>query len=210
MATASALHTRMLRGRERRGNTSRELAGRLALQLHLIKEGIRDAIEAAPIEVALQVEPVFEKPAEHHATRQWCGQLLDMYRGWANNRHMQLSELAADQMRQPRLLISGFGAHRVLAQEVGLHVLEADEDKGPRRATARVNIAVAPLGDIPVEKQERLLAEAFEASPRTGAIVRRYRSTPSPLVRNMNGSWRSGRLDAVLRGDFDLIAASQS
>jgi hypothetical protein len=30
------------------------------------------------------------------------------------------------------------------------------------------------------------------------------------LVRNMNGSWRSGRLDAVLRGDFDLIAASQS
>jgi len=26
----------------------------------------------------------------------------------------------------------------------------------------------------------------------------------------MNGSWRSGRLDAVLRGDFDLIAASQS
>jgi hypothetical protein len=73
-----------------------------------------------------------------------------------------------------------------------------------------VHIAVAPLGDIPVEKQERLLAKAFEASPRTGAIVRRYRSTPSPLVRNMNGSWRSGRLDAVLRGDFDLIAASQS
>ena len=210
METASALHTRMLRGRERRGNTSRELAGRLALQLHLIKEGIRDAIEAAPIEVALQVEPVFEKPAEHHATRQWCGQLLDMYRGWANNRHMQLSELAADQMRHPRLLISGFGAHRVLAQEVGLHVLEADEDKGPRRATARVNIAVAPLGDVPVERQERLLAEALAASPRTGTIVRRYRSTPSPLVRNMNGSWRSGRLDAVLRGDFDLIAASQS
>jgi ATP-dependent Clp protease ATP-binding subunit ClpC len=210
METASALHTRMLRGRQRRGNTSRELAGRLALQLHLIKEGIRDATEAAPIEVALQVEPVFEKPTEHQATRQWCGQLLDMYRGWANNRHMQLSEPLVDQMRQPRLLISGFGAHRVLAQEVGLHVLEADEDKGPRRATARVSLAVAPLGDIPVDKQERLLAEAFAASPRPGSIVRRYRSTPSPLVRNMNGSWRSGRLDAVLRGDFDLIAASQS
>jgi ATP-dependent Clp protease ATP-binding subunit ClpC len=123
---------------------------------------------------------------------------------------MQLSEPVVDQMRHPRLLISGFGAHRVLAQEVGLHVLEADEDKGPRRATARVSLAVAPLGDIPVDKQERLLAEAFAASPRTGTIVRRYRSAPSPLVRNMNGSWRSGRLDAVLRGDFDLIAASQS
>jgi ATP-dependent Clp protease ATP-binding subunit ClpC len=210
METASALHTRMLRGRERRGNTSRELAARLALQLHLVKEGIRDAIEAAPIEVALQVEPVFEKPAEHQATRQWCGQILDMYRGWANNRHMQLSERTAEQVRHPRLLISGFGAHRLLAQEAGLHVLEGEEEKGPRRATARVKIAVAPLGDMPAEKQERLLAEAFEASPRTGTIVRRYRSTPSPLVRNMNGSWRSGRLDAVLRGDFDLIAASQS
>ena len=45
-------------------------------------------------------------------------------------------------------------------------MLEGDEEKGPRRATARVKIAVAPLGDMPVEKQERLLAEAFEASPR--------------------------------------------
>jgi len=24
----------------------------------------------------------------------------------------------------------------------------------------------------------------------------------------MNGGWRTGKLDAVLRGDFDLIAAS--
>ena len=26
----------------------------------------------------------------------------------------------------------------------------------------------------------------------------------------MNGSWRSGKLDAVLGGDFDLIAASRA
>jgi ATP-dependent Clp protease ATP-binding subunit ClpC len=210
MKTASALNARLLRGRERRGNPSRELAGRLALQFHLIKEGIKDALEAAPIEVAVRVEPVFEKPAGPHDTRQWCEQLLAMYRGWANNRHMQLSELSGEDMRHPCLLISGFGAHRLLAQEVGLHVFEGDEDKSPRRATARVSLAVAPLGDVPINKQRRLLLQAFEASPRSGSIVRRYRSTPSPLVRNMNGSWRSGRLDAVLRGDFDLIAASQS
>jgi hypothetical protein len=46
------------------------------------------------------------------------------------------------------------------------------------------------------------------AAARRGA--RRYRSDPSPLVRNMNGAWRSGRLDAVLADDFDLIAASQA
>jgi ATP-dependent Clp protease ATP-binding subunit ClpC len=210
MKTANGLRDRLWQGRERRGSASRELASRLALQLHLLKEGIKDALEDAPIEVALRVEPVFEKPAEHQETRQWCRQVVDMYRGWANNRHMQLSELAGDQGHEPWLLISGFGAHRLLVQEVGLHVLDGDEEKGARRATARVNVAVAPLGDLSLEKQLRLLAEAFELSPRGSSIVRRYRSTPSPLVRNMNGSWRSGRLDAVLRGDFDLIAASQS
>jgi len=210
MKTATGLRQRLLQGRERRGNASRELASRLSLQVHLLKEGIKDAFEDAPIELALRVEPVFEKPAEHQETRAWCGQLLDMYRGWAHNRHMQLSELAGDQGQRPWLLISGFGAHRLLLQEVGLHVLEGDEERGARRATARVNIAVAPLGDISLERQQRLIAEAFERGPRAGSIVRRYRSAPSPLVRNMNGSWRTGRLDAVLRGDFDLIAASQS
>jgi ATP-dependent Clp protease ATP-binding subunit ClpC len=210
MKTAAGLRTRLLRGQERTGKTSRELAGRLALQFHLLKEGIKDALEGAPIEVALRVEPVFDKPAEHQETRQWCQQLLAMYRGWANNRHMQLSELDGEPARQPWLLISGFGAHRLLTREVGLHVLEGGEDRGARRATARVNLAIAPLGDLSAEEQQRLIAGAFEQGPRPGSIVRRYRSAPSPLVRNMNGSWRSGRLDAVLRGDFDLIAASQS
>jgi ATP-dependent Clp protease ATP-binding subunit ClpC len=40
--------------------------------------------------------------------------------------------------------------------------------------------------------------------------VRRYRRKPSPLVRNADGSWRSGRLDLVLRGDFDLLAAAEA
>ena len=53
-------------------------------------------------------------------------------------------------------------------------------------------------------------AEAFARGPQPHAVVRRYRREPSPLVRNMNGSWRTGKLDAVLRGDFDLIAASQT
>ena len=209
MHTAAHLNARLLRGKARTGNASRELAGRLALQLHLIKEGIKDTLEAAPIEVALRVEPVFEKPAEHHDTRAWCGQLLDMYRGWAVNRHMQLSELAGEAGRQPWLLISGFGAHRLLAQEVGLHVLE-DDDQDARRATARVSLAVTPLGDVSRDRLRRALAAAFDAAPPQLSIVRRYRRGPAPLVRNMNGSWRSGRLDAVLRGDFDLIAASQA
>jgi ATP-dependent Clp protease ATP-binding subunit ClpC len=123
---------------------------------------------------------------------------------------MQLDELfgiAAHEL--PLLLISGFGAHRLLEKEAGLHVLEQPEGEGGRnRATARVRLAVPPLGDLPPAKLRRALADALEQGARPHAVVRRYRSGPSPLVRDMNGSWRTGRLDAVLGGDFDLVAAS--
>jgi ATP-dependent Clp protease ATP-binding subunit ClpC len=210
-STADALRARLSKGAERSGKSSRELVGRLALQLYLLKEGIRDVFETAPIEVALKVEPALERPGEREATRAWCARLADMYRAWAGNRHMQLVEIAgigAGDM--PVLLISGFGAHRLLEQEAGLHVLERADDERGRRATARVRLAVAPLGDLPADKLRRALVEALEHGARPHAVVRRYRSDPSPLVRNMNGAWRSGRLDAVLAGDFDLIAASQA
>jgi ATP-dependent Clp protease ATP-binding subunit ClpC len=35
--------------------------------------------------------------------------------------------------------------------------------------------------------------------------VRRYRERPSPLVRDSRLGWRSGRLDFVLDGNFDLL-----
>jgi ATP-dependent Clp protease ATP-binding subunit ClpC len=201
-----------VKGTERTGKHSRELVGRLALQLYLMKEGIRDVTEHAPIEVALLVEPAFEKSGDAQATRQWCLRLIGMYRAWAGNRHMQLAELSdAGARHLPLLLISGFGAHRLLEREVGLHVLDlGEDDAGPGRVAARVRLAIPPLGDVPKDRLRSVLAEAFERGQRPHAVVRRYRSDPSPLVRNMNGSWRSGKLDAVLRGDFDLIAASHS
>ena len=208
-ATAEALRGRLAKGTQRTGKHSRELVARLALQLHLIKEGIKDAVEAAPIEVALRVEPALEKPGDHQATRGWCLQVLGMYRAWAGNRHMQLSEIGEGGERNlPWLLISGFGAHRLLTQEIGLHVLEGGDEKGASRVAARVRLAIAPLGDLPADKLRAALGEAFARGPQPHAVVRRYRSEPSPLVRNMSGSWRTGKLDAVLRGDFDLIAAS--
>jgi ATP-dependent Clp protease ATP-binding subunit ClpC len=125
---------------------------------------------------------------------------------------MQLSGIAGGSQRDlPWLLISGFGAHRLLSKEVGLHVLElADDGKGPGRTAARVRLAIAPLGDLPPDKLRAALADALARGPQPHAVVRRYRRHPSPLVRNMNGGWRTGKLDAVLCGDFDLIAASQA
>jgi ATP-dependent Clp protease ATP-binding subunit ClpC len=211
MSTAQSLRNRLVKGQQRAGKSSRELVARLALQLHLIKQGVADVFEAAPIEVALAIEPSFERTVDSQATRDWCNELAAMYRAWANNRHMQLAEIAANTSRNPPLLlISGFGAHRVLAQEAGLHVLElADDDKRSSRVTARVRLAVVPLQDHQGDRLRKAVLLALEQAQPPHAVVRRYRNAPAPLVRSMNGGWRTGRVDAVLRGDFDLIAAMQ-
>jgi ATP-dependent Clp protease ATP-binding subunit ClpC len=211
--TIAALRARLARAVHRPGYYSRELVSRLALQVSLVKEGVRDVFEGAPIEVALAVEPALDPAGEDSpATAAWCRQLLDMYRGWSCNRHMQISELDGSGRNEPPiLLISGFGAHRVLARECGLHVLELpDGSKGSSRATARVVLVVTPLGDVPSAKMESAVIRQLDTAPRLSTLVRRYRGEPAPLVRNADGSWRTGRFDAVLRGDFDLLAAEEA
>jgi ATP-dependent Clp protease ATP-binding subunit ClpC len=207
--TAEALRGRLARGTGRPAHYSRELVSRLALQLHLVAQGVNDVLEAAPIEVALIVEPALE-PTASKATREWCEKLLGMYRAWSSNRHMQDSEMPRGNRELPMLLVSGFGAHRVLSRESGLHVFElTDATDGPNRVTARVRLAVAPLGDLPPPWLRSALIQAFEQAAPSNTVVRRYRGEPAPLVRNADGTWRTGKLDAVLRGDFDLLAADE-
>jgi ATP-dependent Clp protease ATP-binding subunit ClpC len=109
------------------------------------------------------------------------------------------------------LLISGFGAHRILALETGLHVLElSDDDRAASRATARVRVGVAPLEELSKAKLKQALKAALNGASPANSVVRRYRADASPLVRDLVGGWRSGRLDAVLAGAFDLMAPSRS
>jgi ATP-dependent Clp protease ATP-binding subunit ClpC len=59
-------------------------------------------------------------------------------------------------------------------------------------------------------RDENAAAEAcrlLDIAAPTSAIVRRYREGPAPIVRDVAAGWRSGRLDAVLGGDFDLLSA---
>jgi ATP-dependent Clp protease ATP-binding subunit ClpC len=124
---------------------------------------------------------------------------------------MQISEVPGRAGDAPILLISGFGAHRALDRETGLHVLEtSDGGKNATRITARVRVAPAPAGELPPAKLRVALAMGFAASAASNILVRRYRDGASPSVRDMKAGWRSGRLDAVLRGDFDLIGTIQS
>ncbi len=207
--TANALHGRLGRYSRTPARYSAELSGRLALQLHLIREGIRDAFEDAPVELALIIEPVFDGAGDRQATLAWCNKLRSMYRAWAGKRRMQILEMTspAKDKDTPVLTVSGFGAHRILAPESGLHVFETSEG-GAGRVTARVRLAVVPLGDVPAAKEQKIVAESLDEAPRLNAVVRRYREEP-PLVRDAAGKWRTGRLDLVLGGEFDLLQATE-
>ncbi len=205
--TAKALHGRLARYSRSPRPYSAELSGRLALQLHLIKEGIKDALDDAPVELALAIEPVFDGAGDRQATVAWCQKLTAMYRAWAAKRRMHVGELPSTGKDSPIIVVSGFGAHRTLSPEAGLHVFEPSEGAAGR-VTARVRIGVVPLGDVPAAKERRVTVKALDEAPRPNAVVRRYREEP-PLVRDAGGKWRTGRLDLVLGGEFDLLQAGQ-
>ena len=87
-----------------------------------------------------------------------------------------------------------------------MHVIDTDDPSRPR---ARAYVTVAPQPDLPEEAPpaeiERSLRESGPPEAVRTAIVRRYRRDPSPLVRDAVRGWRTGRIDLVLGGQFDLM-----
>jgi ATP-dependent Clp protease ATP-binding subunit ClpC len=129
--------------------------------------------------------------------------------GLARARNMTLSEVAGlSGIEGSALLISGFGAYRTLAREEGLHVLEGvDLPETTSRMTARMLLVPVPPGEMSKARLRQFITEELSRTARATAIVRRYRRGTAPLVRTGDGSWRSGRVEDVLRGDFDIMTA---
>mgnify|MGYP000688446766 CR=1 FL=1 len=120
-------------------------------------------------------------------------------------RVQQLSERTAE---KTVLAFGGFGVHGILGPEAGLHVLEVpDGNGGFERTTARVRVTAQPAR--PRSANQTALEQALACLNADGiapaTIVRRYREAPSPLVRDSLRGWRTGRLDQVLEGNFDLF-----
>jgi ATP-dependent Clp protease ATP-binding subunit ClpC len=106
------------------------------------------------------------------------------------------------------LSVSGIGAYQILARESGLHIFESPRENRPYDRVA-VNVAVAPITPAPPDEDTTDLARrAIAALPPTTTVVRRYRERPSPLVRDSVREWRTGRLDRVLAGEFDVISGA--
>jgi ATP-dependent Clp protease ATP-binding subunit ClpC len=127
-----------------------------------------------------------------------------MYEAWAQRRRMRARRLASDTGHL--LVITGIGAYRILSAETGLHVFESPHgEQSFDRAT--VHVTVAPSGAASPESDPAKSARlALAEVPASTVVVRRYRANPSPLVRDAVRNWRTGRLDRVLAGEFDVMA----
>jgi ATP-dependent Clp protease ATP-binding subunit ClpC len=154
---------------------------RAAQRVLLLGEAL-DALEAGePADAGLRVD----------GDPEFGPRIVAMYRAWARQRGMRLEDTAEQNGRRYRwsASVTGFAALRVLRPESGLHVLEVPDGRGgyDRR---RVRVTITP------EEPN---------APARARIVRRYRERPTPLVRDAVRNWRTGRLDTVLAGNFDLL-----
>jgi ATP-dependent Clp protease ATP-binding subunit ClpC len=136
-----------------------------------------------------------------------------MYEQWAHKRQMRFHKLGGDLQGLVSsgilMAISGLGAHAILHRESGLHIFEIpDADTSFVRHSARVRVAPQSAKPRPSAQAETDYARACLSVAQFGAnnIVRRYREQPSPLVRDGVTGWRTGKLEQVLGGDFDLMS----
>jgi ATP-dependent Clp protease ATP-binding subunit ClpC len=196
---------------EERERVPTDLLSRLALRAHLLDVAVRDVLEQRPHDAFLSIESA----QDSEEGREFTERLADMYGAWASKRNMRLDELdeadAARRRKRRVWSVSGYGAYSLLAGEDGLHVMEIplEDRRSFRRVRARVRVAPQPATP-PHEGKQTLAAQAAAALRSEEQdeliIARRYREAPSPLVRDASG-WKTGLLERVFAGDFDLFAA---
>jgi ATP-dependent Clp protease ATP-binding subunit ClpC len=202
LSSAGSLMARLDRkGKKDRKTFSAQLIARLAQQLFLVNTAYNGHNENIPRDAFLKIE----SQARDGTVHKFAGELADMYIKWAKKRRMQFKILQEDRSKCCFMLaVSGFGAYAILRHEDGRHVLEMPRDaRNFKRLSVSVQVAVQP--DQPsdlLEQAKNVFAQAGEGS---NEIIRRYRYEPSPLVRDSKRQWRTGRLDLVLDGNFDLM-----
>jgi ATP-dependent Clp protease ATP-binding subunit ClpC len=195
----------------------RNMVARLAQQMLLLEAAGEEAMSTGPRDAFVYVQSGPDGP-DRAGEQDFARQVAAMYEAWARQRGMRIAVLKPSTRHAGDtvwLAVSGFSSFVVLAQEDGLHVLEwgTNADGGIKRASVRVRVLPQPPtpardGEAELTRQAAdVLAGAPAPAP---TIVRRYRGTPSPLVRDAVRGWRTGRLERVLAGDFDLVPSGES
>jgi ATP-dependent Clp protease ATP-binding subunit ClpC len=219
--TAGSLLARLTGGRHRadeRRNYLPDLVERVAQQLYLVDAACRGMGAGAARDAFLLVTAVRETGADAEPADRFARRVARMYRRWAERRRMRFEVLEESEgvgaAGGYRLwaAVSGFAAYSILRAEAGLHVLETPQRERStfNRASVQVRVVAQPeepAGRAPdaLRRQAEAALEQGAGAAGTAAVVRRYREEPSPLVRDSARGWRTGKLERVLDGDFDLF-----
>jgi len=209
---AGSLLQRLERGG---GRAPRHLMQSLGHNLYLLEAACGDIEEDRPRDAFLLVEGGGDGSDGAAESADFAADLGRMYVGWAERRRMRMKVLEnrfGETAQESRMLaaVSGFGAWSILSGEHGIHVLETPSGTARNFARCKARVHVTPQTAAPVPGGiaglRRAATAAFASDDRERPkIVRRYRREPSPMVRDNVRGWRTGRLDLVLSGDFDLI-----
>ncbi|MEO1202764.1 MAG: AAA family ATPase [Pseudomonadota bacterium] len=197
-----------LSNRLRQHPGSATLLARIANRLFVLNEGLQDVDHERPTQAYVGIRLVSDDRKLNGAA-DFLQDLIRMYRNWGRERGMRIGDIDSSGSRYHTLfLVSGFGSYGLLEPESGLHVLETPSSKG-RYDRVRARVQVAPVALGPAQEAERraqAAAGCLDNAAGKVEIVRRYRKSPSPLARDSVRGWRTGRLDAVLAGHFDVQA----
>jgi ATP-dependent Clp protease ATP-binding subunit ClpC len=195
-----------------------EQLGRLALRLLVLETAVSDVEHSFPLDAFLMLETKPSPDAPLSRSEAFLEKLADMYRAWATRRGIKVEPLIDERdAHSARIVfaVSGLAAHSLLEKETGLHVFEEPLDNGRSFSRRPVLVRVAAQPEIPPPhgkagfRQQALESLGAEGTSSAAAAVvaRRYREQPSPLVRDAVRGWRTGRIDRVYAGDFDLLAS---
>jgi ATP-dependent Clp protease ATP-binding subunit ClpC len=193
---------------------SRRLVSLSAQQLYLLREATDSLSREKPRDAFLLVEPGKSNSGSQRLADEFARRISAMYALWGEKRKMQVQRIGLDTGSLPfkaLFAFSGFGAYSILEKEHGFHILELPKE-GNSFKRISVNVRVVPQPIVPpgrdIDIGETALAEIRAVENGRLGIVRRYREKPSPLVRDDIRGWRTGRLEEVLGGNFDLIGGA--
>ena len=199
--TAAALAGRLERSVLNGGRAGSDLVELLAGRLHVLGSAVEGLAIADPYELFLEV-------ASQETNPRFAYRIAAMYEAWAAARGMGLERLPSGDAGRHLFSVGGLGCWRILHPEAGLHVLEhaaAEGDRVAERETVRVTVAARDTTPAPDGTPLfQLAGAALAAAPSPNVVARRYRTGPSPLVRDSARGYRTGHLDQVLAGEFDL------
>jgi ATP-dependent Clp protease ATP-binding subunit ClpC len=192
------------------------MVARLAQQMLLLEAAADEAMSTGPRDAFVYVQ-AGPDGLDRTGEQDFARRIAAMYEAWARQRGMRIAVLKPSTRYSGDtvwLAVSGFSSYITLAHEDGLHVFELGSaaEGGVKRVSVRVRVLPQPL--VPARDGEaeltRQAADSLASAPAPApTIVRRYRGTPSPLVRDAVRGWRTGRIERVLAGDFDLVPSGE-